>query len=263
MPFSSRPIDYPTFVFPVSVEPDTRVEVRFLVETGSSLQVPVIIWHPEDFVAAKSNQLMLFGLFVGAMLIMGVYNGLLYLSTKDKSYLFFSSTLFFYALCQGDLTGVSFQFLWPDAVDWNDKSLIVVSGLAFNQPVFCFSRAFLRLDENSTYTNWLVNGAVLFILIWVLCSAFMSYHVLIVITAGLLMFLPSILYIKGIQLWIKGYIPARYFVLAFSCFVLAVCVFTLNKYGVLERNLADRILLCIFGRRCCGDLAIPCVGRPG
>ena len=234
-PFDSRPIDYPSFVFPIGIDAGASVEIRFLVETGSSLQVPVKLWSPETFVAAKSNQLMLFGLFVGAMVIMAIYNLMLLLSTRDKSYLYFAATLLFYALAQGDLTGLSFRHLWPDLVAWNDKSLIVVSSVALIS-LCMFSKTFLRLDENSTYTNLLINGVLGFLVLWAMCSVLISYHILIVVNAGLLMFLPTILYIKGIHLWSKGYIPARYFVLAFTCFVFAVCVFTLNKYGVLERN---------------------------
>ena len=234
-PFDTRPIDYPSFVFPVGIEPGKSVEIRFLVETGSSMQIPVKVWQPEAFVAAKSNQLMLFGLFVGAMVIMAAYNLMLFFSTRDNSYLYFAATLLFYALAQGDLTGLSFRHLWPDLVAWNDKSLIVVSCFALIS-LCMFSKTFLRLDENSKYTNLMVNAALGFLILWGLASAFISYHILIVVNAGLLMFLPIILYIKGIQLWSRGYVPARYFVLAFSCFVFAVCVFTLNKYGVLERN---------------------------
>ena len=130
LPFHQRLVAYPSFVFPIEIRPNSELDVRILVDTGSSMQVPIYLWQPEQFLAAKSKEILVFGLFIGAMLIMAVYNLLLFLSTKVRSYLYFTLTLVFYALVQGDLTGLSYAYLWPDWPQWNDKSMIVVSNLA-------------------------------------------------------------------------------------------------------------------------------------
>ena len=235
-PFGTRPVDYPTFVFPVEFEPQSVRHFSVLIETGSSMQAPLKVWQPEAFVTAKSTELMLFGLFIGAMIIMAIYNFLLFASTRDKSYLFFSATLLFYALTQSDLTGISFAYLWPNSVDWNNKSLIILASAAMIS-LGLFSAEFLRLNDNSFYTKSLVNTCIVLCSLWVLLTPFIGYQLLIVGTAVVVSLFPFILYVKSIQLWIKGYIPARYFVMAFSCFVIAMLVYVLNKFGVVERTL--------------------------
>ena len=234
-PFSTRPVDYPSFVFPVTLKAGHTQDIRILIDTGSSMQVPVKIWKPESFVSAKSRQLILFGLFIGAMVIMAVYNAMLYLSTRDRSYLYFSVTLLFYALSQSDLSGANYAFLWPDAPFWNDRSLIVLAGMALIS-LSLFSNAFLRLEENSYMTRKILFVGGGLCVAWAFLSFFIDYNTLIVGTAAYVMVIPATLYVKGLQLWLKGYTPARYFVMAFTCFVVAVCVFSLNKYGVLDRN---------------------------
>ncbi len=236
LPFDVRPIKYPTYVFPVQIAANSRLDLRLLVETGSSLQVPIYVWPPERFITSKSTEILIFGLFIGAMVVMTIYNLLLFLSTREKSYLFFSATVFFYALVQSDLTGINFAYLWPYAPVWNDKSLIIVSSFA----VIClslFSSEFLHLDEKSAYTKKLLNAGNLVAVFWMALTPFVAYQYLIVGTATIIALIPIIAYVKSIQLWLTGYVHARYFVLAFSLFVVATSIFALNKAGIIDRNI--------------------------
>lgn len=236
LPFHMRPIKYPTFVFPVQLAPHDKLDFHLLVETGSSMQVPIYIWQPDNFIAAKSIEMLIFGGFIGAMIIMAIYNLLLFLATRDNSYLYFAATVFFYTLIQSDLTGISFAYLWPNAPSWNDKSLIIVSNCAI---IFLslFSTVFLRLEEHSIYTTKLLAASSVVAAIWIILTPFVAYQYLIVATAGTIASMPLIAYAKGIQLWLTGYVPARYFVCAFSLFVVATAIFALNKAGVIDRNL--------------------------
>ncbi len=244
LPFNMRPIKYPTYVFPVKIGANSRIDLRLLVETGSSMQVPIYIWQPEIFIASKSTEILIFGLFIGAMLIMAIYNLFLFLSTREKSYLYFAATVFFYALVQSDLTGISFAYLWPHSPSWNDKSLIIVSCCA----IIClslFSSEFLRLDEQSVYTRKLLRVGNLVAVLWMALTPFVAYKNLIIGTASIIALIPIIAYAKGIKLWLTGYIPARYFVLAFSLFVVATSIFVLNKAGVIDRNLFTEYFMSI------------------
>jgi diguanylate cyclase (GGDEF)-like protein/PAS domain S-box-containing protein len=236
LPYNMRPVKYPTYVFPVQIDAKSSVDFRLLVETGSSMQVPIYIWQPENFIASKSIEILIFGLFIGAMVVMTIYNFLLFLSTREKSYLYLTGTVFFYALIQSDLTGISFAYLWPHAPNWNDNSLIIVSNFA----IIClslFSSEFLRLDEQSVYTRNLLSAGNLIALLWIALTPFVAYQHLIVGTACTIALIPLIAYAKGIKLWLTGYVPARYFVFAFTLFVVATSIFALNKAGIIDRNI--------------------------
>lgn len=235
-PFNTRPVKYPTYVFPVQIDAKNSIDFRLLVETGSSMQVPIYIWQPESFIAAKSIKILFFGLFVGATVIMATYSYLLFLSTREKSYLYLAATVFFYALVQSDLTGINFAYLWPHSPNWNDKSLIILSNCA----IIClslFSSEFLRLNEQSVYTRNMLRAGNLFAALCIVLTPFVMYQHLIVGTASIITLIPIIAYAKGIKLWLTGYVPARYFVLAFTLFVLATSIFVLNKAGIIDRNI--------------------------
>ena len=244
LPFNTRPVKYPTYVFPVQIDAKSSIDLRLLVETGSSMQVPIYIWQPERFIASKSIEILMFGLFIGAMVVMVIYNFLLFLSTREKSYLYLAATAFFYALIQSDLTGISFAHLWPHAPSWNDKSLIIVS----NCGVIClslFSSEFLRLDEKSVFTKYLLKACNLVAVLWMVLTPFVAYQYLIIGTAGIIALIPLIAYAEGIRLWLTGYVPARYFVFAFSLFVVATSIFALNKAGIIDRNIFTEYFMSV------------------
>ena len=244
LPFNQRPVKYPTYVIPVRIGAKNSIDLRLLVETGSSMQVPINIWQPEKFIASKSVEILIFGLLIGAMIVMAIYNMLLFLSTQEKSYFYLAATVFFYALIQSDLTGISFAYLWPYAPNWNDKSLIILSSFAIISMAL-FSSTFLRLDEQSVYTRMLLTTANLVAILWMVLTPFVTYQKLIVGTASTIALVPIIAYTKGIQLWLTGYVPARYFVLAFSLFVVATSIFALNKAGIIERNIFTEYFMSV------------------
>lgn len=236
LPFSERPISSPNFVFPIEVTARQRLNISIRVKTSSSLQVPILIWYPEQFVDSKVGEILLFGLFIGAMLVMAGYNLMLSLSTGDKSYLYFFATLTFYALVQSDLTGLSYAYLWPDYPKWNHVSLIIVSCLAVGS-LAVFSHAFLQLKQNSVYTDKLLYLAGSVCALTILSTPFAPYRILIAGTSLLVGIVPIIAYVKSIQLWRQGYVPARYFMLAFSLFVMTAGIFVVGKFGLMDRNI--------------------------
>lgn len=235
-PFNQRPVNHPSFLFPLTLSPQETQHVRIYVETGSAMQVPLHIWSPERLASATSTRLMVFGLFIGAMLIMALYNSLLFVSTREKTYLFFALTLLSYGLLQVSITGIGYAYLWPSSPQWNDKSVFLTGSFAIIQ-LNLFTYYFLRLSTNSVVTKRLMIAGMVINSLGLLVSPFVEYKYLI---AGLSMtvgFFPLVVYAKGVKLWLSGYQPARYFVLAFTCFVIATCVFVLNKFTLLPHNL--------------------------
>ena len=235
-PFTQRPIKHTSFLFPLTLSPQETQHVRLFVETGSAMQVPLHIWSPEQFTSVSSTRMMIFGLFIGAMLIMALYNSLLFLSTREKTYLFFALTLLSYALLQVSITGLGYTYLWPSSPQWNDKSVFLTGSFAIIQ-LNLFTYYFLGLNKNSFVTRRLMITGMVINTLGLVISPFVEYKYLIAglsLTVGIF---PLVVYVKGVKLWLAGYQPARYFVLAFTCFVIATCVFVLNKFTLLPHNM--------------------------
>jgi len=128
LPFHRRPVKHRNFVFPARLGPDVSMKIFMRVKTSSSMQVPLTLWYEHSLITRSANESFIFGLFFGIMLLMALYNLVVFTSVRESYFLLYV----FFVLCMtiflAGLKGISFQYIWPNSVAWNDRSIIV--GLA-------------------------------------------------------------------------------------------------------------------------------------
>src|SRR5690606_1799268 len=130
LPFGERPLHYPEFVFPLELEPGKDYVLVLRVATSSAMQVPLTLWTPGAHASHRFTKGVLFGGVIGMIFIMALYNLFLWVSIRETSYLFGALCVGGYSLIQGCLTGVAYRYLWPNQPEWNQVSLLVVTGIA-------------------------------------------------------------------------------------------------------------------------------------
>lgn len=234
-PFAERWVDYPNFAFPLSLDPHTPYQLTLRVETTSSMQIPINVWDPIHFAELRYKEALFFGLLIGMILIMAVYNLFLFVALRDLSYLYFSICLAGYVLVEMILSSTAFAYLWPQAVEWNDHALVVCSNLALAGLAF-FAIQFLNMKVSAPRGRRLLllqSGGCL--LLAVITFA-LPYQRMIMLTAINVVAVPLTGYVIGLLLWRRGFVAARYFSIAFTCFVASASIFVLNKFGLLPRN---------------------------
>ena len=172
---------------------------------------------------------LVFGLFYGALLVMLVYNLVLYLSVRDVAYLWYILFLAAFILCFVNINGLGLQYLWRNTPRLNEGYPVfaVFGMLALVQ----YSRAFLDLaSQHAGYERYLQR--VLYAFIAALLAVFVlpapwSYHVSTVVV---LVTVLSLIWI-GIGIWRRGYRAARFYVAAWSLFMFGLFVFFLDNVG--------------------------------
>ena len=146
MPFGSREVLYRNYLFQRSDAPGlTEYFVR--VRTTGSLSVPMRAWSAQRFLEHLSVEDPLLWIFYGLMLVMAVYNLFIYASVRDVAYLYYVCYIVSYIGLQFSLNGFAFEYLWPNQVWWNSRSLLVFLFLGFGFASL-FERQFLRLWEH-------------------------------------------------------------------------------------------------------------------
>jgi diguanylate cyclase (GGDEF)-like protein/PAS domain S-box-containing protein len=235
LPYSDRLIDHPNFLFPLTIDAGSSIDIFMRVQSTSSMQVPLTLWGTQYFLEKEQPKLLLAGIFIGLMAIMAIYNLFLFAAMQERSYLYFALCITNYVMVEAILTGIAYPYLWPDNLWWNDKSLVVVSCLALAS-LAQFSKTFLELQHKSPDLARLFDAYTVLTVTLASISLFMPYTITIRATAIFVALIPLSAYILGIKLWIKGLKSARFFCIAFSFFVIAAIVFVLNKYGVFPRN---------------------------
>jgi hypothetical protein len=124
------------------------------------MQLPLTIWHPADFSASDQKRQLAAGLYFGAMSIMVLYNLFMYFGIGDRSFIFYVGFVACISLFVSSLTGYSFQYLWPEAISWNEKSIGFFLSLAVNFAVM-FTHRFLGASDETR--PWLIRQGLLLI----------------------------------------------------------------------------------------------------
>ncbi len=234
-PFSQREVIHRNFAFHLPLPLGETVTVYLRFQTESSMQFPLMLWSSERFIAQATQAAHGLGAYYGIMLVMMLYNLFLYLSVRDRSYLFYVLHIGVLALGQMALNGLAKQYLWPDFPTISNGSVVFLSaGIMFTSTLF--SIAFLHTRKYSLRLHRLLvvlMGAAVLIM---LLSLFTSYSTSIRGAVALAPIWAGLLFLTGFVVWHRGYSPARYYLFAWSAFLIGAVALVLKSNGMLPRN---------------------------
>lgn len=234
-PFAQRPIQHRHFIVPVPLGFSQQASIYLRVHSNSSLQVPLLVWQPEMFQTEDIGRTAAHGIFFGGLLIIALYNLLVYLVLGERSYLYYVSYVFSMLLFMASLNGWSYQFLWPTAVHWNDRSILVfVSVLILS--AWVFSARFLDVGLISRKLSlWHTANASLcgLFTLLALVAPYSTAIALIMPHAGMSAVWGMLI---GLIAWRHGNPAARYFVLAWSILLIGAIMMAMSKTHLLPRN---------------------------
>ncbi|SIQ69993.1 sensor histidine kinase [Pontibacter lucknowensis] len=189
---------------------------------------------PEQVSAANSDRLFGQGIFIGIILVMTLYNLVLFASVRDRSYLYYVLALLGTGLYFMFYHGFAIELLWPNAPLWNAHSfpfIVTFNGL--------FRVLFTRHYLNTQRTMPLWDKALtLLALLYILPvgMGLLSYLTpldllqacvsLIGIIGGLVLVAMVLTSIQSLR---QGYRPALYFLIANIFFVVGALLFILKE----------------------------------
>lgn len=147
-PYYERPIHYPSFIFPFSLDAKQTTRLLFKVESEGPVVVPTRVWFENTFRQQKQSNFLAYGAFIGALLVMSLYNIGLFAVIREKSYLFFSLFSLCFAGLSLSIEGVAYQTLWQDYPIFQRRSILTFGALT-SLFLILFTRYFLPINEGS------------------------------------------------------------------------------------------------------------------
>ncbi|MBL0077507.1 MAG: EAL domain-containing protein [Rhodocyclaceae bacterium] len=118
MPFSSRPFPYNKYLYAINLpdERPVRFYFRTLRTTGLHM-VPMRIWQFEHWAKRALLEYLGYGLCLGVMLGLALYNLLLFVRLRDGIFLLYFMVVFSYVLLATNLLGFGSYGLWPEWIE--------------------------------------------------------------------------------------------------------------------------------------------------
>lgn len=237
LPFNSRRLYNRNFILPLDFVPDETKQIYIRVQTEGIVQLPMVLRSLENYNEHEQHFLMAHGIYYGVVLIMVLYNLVLFASVRDSTYLLYVLGIGAYAVYEASIHGIAFQYLWPARPAFNQKA--VIYGMALYGFAGCFfAISFLRLKSfhRPYYLACLTFGSLFLILFLLTVSGLTPYHFNVRATVGTSIVAGSMVFFIGVLLLINGYRLARFFVLGYASVLALIVTQALTKTGVVDTN---------------------------
>ncbi|MHB2244482.1 hybrid sensor histidine kinase/response regulator [Pseudomonas monsensis] len=232
LPFASREIRQNNYLFDLEFKPDQQRSVYLRLASEGSIQAPVTLWSSTAYLEDQPVRLYVLGIIYGVLLGMLVYNLFIYLSVRDTSYLYYIFYIASFGLYQLSVNGAAVEYFWPDNPWWANAAtpfFIGCAGLFGSQ----FARSFLQTNNHSRWLDRVLICLIAFSALVVGLSLMTSYALSLRLATLLALTFTVVIFAAGILAWWRGLRVARYFIIAWSAFLLGGIINTLMVLGLL------------------------------
>lgn len=232
LPYASRQIRQNNYLFELPLRPGQATTAYLRLQSEGSIQAPLTLWSAQAYLEDQPTRLYVLGMIYGVLLVMLVYNLFLYLSVRDVSYLYYILYIASFGLYQVSVNGAGIAYFWPDSPWWANAAtpfFIGAAGLFGCQ----FARHFLQLGNLSRGLDRLLKGLMAGGALVMVLAVTLRYGVALRMATLLALLFTVSIFSAGLYAWWRGLRVARWFIIAWTAFLVGGLVNTLMVLGYL------------------------------
>lgn len=234
-PYRERTYDHQNYIFRLNIPKGTTKQYYLSVKADEQAQLPIYLASETAIYEKNTQRNFIFGIYIGIILVMALYNLFIYLTTRDMSYLIYVAYIICVGLTQASQQGYTFRFLYPNNM-WLVKHDTVFIPILNGVTAALFIQSFLHSRERYPLGHKLLHIVTVF---YILCfipmflDAYMVAQIWVQVVAmsGAL----TAIFV-GVVVSRTGFTPARYFLIAWGIFLTSVVIFVMRNFNVLPYN---------------------------
>lgn len=233
-PFYKKPIAHKNFQ--ITLREAGNYLIYFRVVSHEYADIRVAIRSYNWFVEYALAEYYLYGIFYGMILIISLYNMLIYSAMREVKYLYYTYYILSVGLFAMSVDGIAYQYIWRNSPSWNQ----VAHGVSLFLIIFwaiLFSRKFLNLKSRAPRIGVILD-VVFVIRILIFCYALFFNHTLFQYRNIELVPL-TIIFVGSIAVFKRGYKPARFFIVAFGFLFLGFILKALLMLSVIPFSIVS------------------------
>lgn len=240
--------------FHVILEDPGQIQtVYFKVRSHRYADIRIALRSVNQFVYYALNEYFLYGCFYGMILIVFLYNLLMFTVIREPKYIYYACYLLSVAIYAMGVDGIAYQYLWPGWPEWNQLSagifiyLIILFATIFSRHFLNTKSRVPRIDRLLVFA--LIGRTLLFFIALLFDTRLLYIREIEIAILGLVFY-------AGIKIYLKGHRTARFFVLAygilFTGFFLKLLIYlnwiplTTFSYYILHASFLLEMLFLTF-----------------
>jgi len=227
-PFSTRNVAHENFVFNLDIASGNE-QTYYLRVKDMSLDLPLRIWSEHAFELHEQLSRLVIAASFGALLAILIYNIVLLFIIRDLGYINYVLFQIFLMLYLGSIQGYAPRYLWPNATSLNFFVIPLFIELAMIFQLL-FTWKFLGFDSRPKwldYICYILVGAFIFSIPPTLEIGAKNLRVVL----PLVLVAHTYALVLGVWAMWRGYKPARYYLFAWSIYLIVACGAALQHMG--------------------------------
>ncbi|MFE8070273.1 EAL domain-containing protein [Marinobacteraceae bacterium S3BR75-40.1] len=234
-PFYPRDVDHPHMALRFSLAPGETKTLYARVQTDGSMILPLRIWREQAFFEDAAREQKLHFLYYGGIIVIILINLAVFLTLREKLYLYYAIAISGYLLFFSSIHGYSFQHFYPQSPAVHGRVLLLsMPLLALFSLLFC--REFLKIKGNSPKLDIAMRAMIGFEILNLIAAATLSYNVAIKLSTYSSLFFFSLLLVAGPIRWAAGVRAAKFFTVAWSPLTIGVLATAGRAMGFLPEH---------------------------
>ena len=203
-----------------------------------------------DWRIMERQRLVAHGLFFGILMVMALYNLMIYFAVKDQSYLWYVLSIIGFGLYMAFYYGFALEYVWPEMPHWNAMFFALIIPLT-NLARIQFAKTYLHTKEYVPIWDYFFQiMSVLYvipILMWFVSWAgiadwLSTTNFVIGILGSINM---TIITLVSIKVLMRGYRPALWFLVAIALFNIGAILFIYREFNYLPDNFFTQYIIQI------------------
>jgi len=236
-PFSSREFKHKNLVFSMNAESGMDQVVYVRIRSEGSLNCAMSFWRLEALNYKLENEKFYLGLYFGIMLIMALYNFSLFLTIRDRAYLWYVLYVISLSTLQLLIEGLMLEFIVPENPALT-KLLFYPSFFAAWLVASFFVIRFLDLNKNAPKLKLPFYVIMVTAAVGGFVGSIVSYSFGSKIAVPFVFVTPVVFFVAGAIALRKGYRPAKYFLIGWSAFLVSAIIYGLRVSGKIQPSFA-------------------------
>lgn len=232
-PFEERPIKSTRFLFDLDLDAVSGKPIYVNFRSGSSMRIGMRLYSPARFLEHNQMETATFFLFYGTMGAMILYNLLLFISIRERTYIYYVFYILSHTLFQMSLNGHLLQFVLPDYPALAGAMIPTLVGTA-SIGVSIFTQSFLETRTFLPRCDLALRICIGLGALLILMNMFLPYSMIIPFANLLPFYFSLVCFVTGTLRLRQGYRPARIYMAAFAAFFSGVMLAAALTFGLVS-----------------------------
>jgi two-component system, sensor histidine kinase LadS len=231
--FELREFAHKNFQLKIDNEKEGIATYYFRITSSQKADIRIAIRSYDRFLYYALNEYFLYGLFYGMILIISLYNLVIFMAVREMKYLYYIFYLCSAGLFAMSLDGIGFQYLWPDFPGFNQYAIGIFK-LSVITWAILFSIRFLSTRNRAPFFHSLLLASLGVKVIIFLIGLLFDIRFFEISYFDILPFL--LIFATSIFVFIKGYKSARLFVGAYGVLFVGAVIKVLANTAIIDHG---------------------------